>query len=169
VNRQIRIETAGDIAAVFDVNVAAFPTRAEARLVDVLRESAKEHMSLVALENHEIVGHIMFTPVTLESYDEARLMGLAPMAVSPAAQRAGIGTELVRAGLQQCRESGAGAIAVLGHPEFYPRFGFRPASQWRISSEYGVPEEVFMMMELKPGYLRNYHGVIRYDPASADV
>lgn len=99
-NRQIRIETAGDIAAVFDVNAAAFPTRAEGRLVDVLRESAKEHVSLVALESQEIVGHIMFTPVTLELYDELRLMGLAPMAVSPAAQRAGIGTELVRAGLQ---------------------------------------------------------------------
>ena len=168
-NRQIRIETAGDIAAVFDVNAAAFPTRAEGRLVDVLRESAKEHVSLVALESQEIVGYIMFTPVTLELYDELRLMGLAPMAVSPAAQRAGIGTELVRAGLQQCRESGTGAIAVLGQPEFYPRFGFRPASQWRIGSEYDVLEEVFMMMELKPGYLRNYHGVIRYDPAFADV
>ena len=98
-----------------------------------------------------------------------RLMGLAPMAVSPSMQRGGIGSELVKTGLLRCTESDVGAVAVLGHPQYYPRFGFRPASQWGIKSEYEVPEEVFMMMELSPGYLQGYQGIIRYDAAFADI
>ncbi len=165
----IRTETEDDRTAVFEVNAAAFPTAAEARLVDALRESAEKYVSLVALKNLAVVGHIMFSPVSIKPYDELRLMGLAPMAVSPSLQRDGIGTELVKAGLQRCRDLGVGAIAVLGHPEYYPRFGFMPASQWRIKSEYDVPEEVFMMMELSPGYLERYPGTVRYNPVFADV
>jgi putative acetyltransferase len=132
---RIRPETDADMADIFKVNAAAFPTEAEARLV----------------------------------FDELHLMGLAPMAVSPSLQRDGIGTELVNAGLQICRELGVGAVAVLGHPEYYPRFGFRPASQWGIKCEYDVPEEVFMLMELSPAYLQDYQGTIRYHAAFADI
>jgi putative acetyltransferase len=96
-------------------------------------------------------------------------MGLAPMAVSPSLQRGGIGSELVKTGLLRCTESDVGAVAVLGHPQYYPRFGFRPASQWGIKSEYEVPEEVFMMMELSPGYLQGYQGIVRYDAVFADI
>ena len=166
---QIRSETDTDKAAVFDINAAAFPTEAEARLVDALRESGSEYISQVALENHNIVGHIMFTPVTLEPFDQLHLMGLAPMAVSPTLQRCGIGAKLVKAGLKRCKELGVGAVAVLGHPEYYPRFGFRPSSQWDIKSEYDVPEDVLMMMELAPAYLQNYQGIIRYNAAFADI
>ena len=165
----IRPEKPADREAVSSVLAAAFPTEAEAGLVDVLRETAENPVSLVAMEDNELVGHIMFTHVWLEAFDELRLMGLGPMAVSPSAQRGGIGTLLVAAGLQQCREAGAGAVVVLGHPEFYPRFGFKPTSQWHICSEYDVPEEVFMLVELLPGYLAGYAGVIRYDPAFASV
>jgi len=165
----IRPETEEDRAAVFEVNAAAFPTRSEAMLVDVLRESADDNVSLVAVEDQQVVGHIMLTPVTLEPFDELRLMGLAPMAVSPSSQRGGIGMALVRAGLEHCRALGTGAVAVLGHPEFYPRFGFLPSSRWGISSEYDVPEEVFMMVELLPDYLENRQGVIRYHPAFAGI
>jgi len=154
---------------VYDVNAAAFATETEAKLVDVLRESASEYISQVAVENQSVVGHIMFTPVTLEPFEDLRLMGLAPMAVSPSLQRGGIGSELVKTGLLRCTESDVGAVAVLGHPQYYPRFGFRPASQWGIKSEYQVPEEVFMMMELSPGYLQGYQGIIRYDAAFADI
>ena len=129
-NARIRPETEGDRPAVFEVNAAAFPTPAEARLVDVLRDSVTEHISLVAVENEDIVGHIMFTPVTLDTCDTLQIMGLAPMAVSPSVQRGGIGSELVRAGLQCCRDLHIGAVAVLGHPDYYPRFGFRPSSEW---------------------------------------
>ena len=166
---QIRSETDDDKTAVYDINAAAFPTDTEARLVDALRESASEYISQVAVEDKNVVGHIMFTPVTLELFEDLRLMGLAPMAVSPSLQRGGIGSELVKTGLLRCTESDVGAVAVLGHPQYYPRFGFRPASQWGIKSEYEVPEEVFMMMELSPGYLQGYQGIIRYDAAFADT
>jgi len=166
---QIRPETAADRAAVFGINAAAFPTDAEAKLVDSLRTSADSFVSLVATDNHDVVGHILFTPVTLEPHDDLRLTGLAPMAVSPSRQREGIGTALVNAGLEGCRALGIGAVAVLGHPEYYPRFGFRPASQWGIKCEYDVPEEVFMLMELSPAYLQDYQGTIRYHAAFADI
>ena len=165
----IRAEKTSDREAVYGVLATAFPTAAEARLVDVLRDSADGPVSLVATENQELVGHIMFTPVWLDSCAELRLMGLGPMAVSPSTQRAGIGSLLVEAGLKQCREAGAGAVVVLGHPGFYPRFGFEPSSRWGIKSEYDVPEEVFMVLELLPDYLAGYSGVIRYDPAFAKV
>lgn len=166
---KIRSETEADKEAVFDINAAAFPTDAEARLVDSLRTSAEPLVSLVAVENEDVVGHIMFSKVTLESFDELQLMGLAPMAVSPSLQRGGIGTGLVNAGLQRCRELGIGAVAVLGHPGYYPRFGFRPATEWGIKSEYDVPEDVFMLLELSTGYLQPYEGKIRYHAAFADV
>jgi putative acetyltransferase len=166
---RIRSETDSDKEAVFDLNAAAFPTEAEAGLVDALRESVSEYIAHVAVENQDIVGYIIFTPVTLESFDELHLMGLAPMAVSPSLQRCGIGTKLIEAGLQSCRKLGVGAVAVLGHPEYYPRFGFRPSSQWGIKSEYDVPEDVFMVMELAPAYLQEYQGVIRYSAAFADM
>jgi len=169
VSIQIRSETDNDKTAVYDVNAAAFATETEAKLVDVLRESSSEYISQVAVEDQNVVGHIMFTPVTLEPFEDLRLMGLAPMAVSPTLQRGGIGSELVKTGLLRCTESDVGAVAVLGHPQYYPRFGFRPASQWGIKSEYEVPEEVFMMMELSPGYLQGYQGIIRYDAAFADI
>jgi len=169
VSIQIRSETDNDKTAVYDVNAAAFATETEAKLVDALRESASEYISQVAVEDQNVVGHIMFTPVTLEPFEDLRLMGLAPMAVSPSMQRGGIGSELVKTGLLRCTESDVGAVAVLGHPQYYPRFGFRPASQWGIKSEYEVPEEVFMMMELSPGYLQGYQGIIRYDAAFADT
>ena len=166
---QIRSETDNDKTAVYDINAVAFATETEAKLVDALRESASEYISQVAVEGQNVVGHIMFTPVTLEPFEDLRLMGLAPMAVSPSLQCGGIGSELVKTGLLRCTESDVGAVAVLGHPQYYPRFGFRPASQWGIKSEYEVPEEVFMMMELSPGYLQGYQGIIRYDAAFADI
>jgi putative acetyltransferase len=166
---EIRAEAEGDKAAVFEINAAAFETQSEARLVDTLRNSAEPFVSLVAVDGEEIVGHIMFTPVTLDSYDNLKLMGLAPMAVSPSRQRSGIGSALVNAGLERCRELGIGAVLVLGHAAYYPRFGFRPASLWGIRSEYDVPDDVFMLLELSPGYLRDYHGTIRYNAAFADA
>lgn len=168
-NVQIRAESEKDKHAVFAVNAAAFPTDAEAKLVDSLRLSASPVISLVAVGNKGIVGHIMFTPVTLEPFDDLRLMGLGPMAVSPAAQRQGIGSRLVEAGLQRCRDLAYGAVCVLGHPDYYPRFGFRASSAQGIRSEYDVPEEAFMLLELSANYLQDRHGVVRYNPAFAAV
>jgi putative acetyltransferase len=96
-------------------------------------------------------------------------MGLGPMAVAPGRQNSGIGSLLVGAGLDRCRAMGAVAVVVLGHPDYYPRFGFVPASGFSIDSEYDVPDEVFMAQELVPGALRQVTGRIHYHPAFADL
>ena len=165
----IRDETRRDHEAVRELNEAAFESDAEARLVDALREQATPVVSLVAEEDSAIVGHILFSPVTLTDHESLGIMGLAPMAVAPSRQRQGIGSSLVRAGLDRCRDLGAGAVVVLGHPEFYPRFGFVPSTRFDIGCEYDVPEDVFMVTELKPGFLRGTSGTIRYHPAFGEL
>lgn len=164
----VRPETQKDRLAVHALNVSAFGGPGEARLVDELRAQAQPVISLVAEENGAIVGHIMFSPVSLESHP-GLLMGLAPMAVAPQRQRAGIGSALVRGGLEQCKELGASVAVVLGHPKFYPRFGFSPAASFGIASEYDVPEEAFMALELRPGALRGASGKVQYHPAFGNL
>ena len=144
----IRPEREADQAAVYTVNAAAFATEAEAKLVDVLRTDAHPIVSLVAEEQGQIVGHIMFSPVSLSGDPQLKVMGLAPLAVIPHHQRTGIGSALVRTGLEQCKQLGAVAVVVLGHPSYYPRFGFVPSSRFDIDCQYEVPEEAFMAMEL---------------------
>jgi putative acetyltransferase len=126
-------------------------------------------ISLVAEHEREIVGHIMFSPVSLAGHADSKIMGLAPMAVAPEHQRIGIGSALVVAGLEHCKRIGIGAVVVLGHPRYYPRFGFVPATRFGMVSEYDAPEEAFMALELLPGYLGRKAGVIRYHPAFAVV
>jgi putative acetyltransferase len=161
----IRPELQTDIAAVRAVNCAAFETGTEADLVDALREQADPIISLVADEAGAIVGHILFSPVTLSGHAELKIVGLAPMAVIPGHQRRGVGSALVRAGLERCRQLGYRAVIVLGHSEYYPRFGFVPASRFGITCEYEVPDEVFMAVELEPGVLAGASGRISYHPA----
>ena len=158
-----------DLESVYGVNAAAFPTSAEAELVDRLRKSTDSFISLVAEEKDLIVGHIFLSPVILGTARDLKLMGLAPMAVRPENQKQAIGSALVEAGLKRCEQAGIGAVVVLGHPEYYPRFGFIPASQFEISCEYDVPDEVFMAMEIRGGYLDNLHGTISYHPAFAKL
>jgi putative acetyltransferase len=165
----IRAERDTDRAAIHTVNAAAFPTPAEADLVDALRQQAHPLVSLVAERDGAILGHILFSPVTLEDRTDLRIMGLAPMAVAPEHQRSGIGSALVRAGLDACKQLGFSAVVVLGHPEYYPRFGFSPAVRYGIRSEYDVPDEVFMAMELVPGALRDAKGTVRYHEAFSSV
>ena len=166
---QIRCEGPADVAAVRTVNSAAFKTCAEADLVDALRAQADPIVSLVADDAGSIVGHICFSPVRLLSHPALKIMGLAPMAVLPAAQRGGIGSALARAGLARCTDLGYVAVVVLGHPEYYPRFGFAPASRFGIRSEYHVPDEAFMVRELEAGMLTGKAGTIRYHPAFANL
>ena len=157
----IRLEQLQDIPGIHQVNRQAFETAVEADLVDVLRRQASPLVSLVAIVDDAIAGHILFSPVTLSSDANARLAGLAPMAVVPARQRQGIGTALVTAGLEQCRRLSFDAVVVLGHAESYPRFGFIPASRYGLTCEYDVPDDVFMTTELTPGALAGQSGVIR--------
>ena len=165
----IRTEEESDRASVHAVNVSAFETSTEADLVDVLREQARPIVSLVAEDDGQVVGHIMFSPVTLCEHDDVKVTGLGPMAVAAGRQRKGIGARLVTAGLAQCRQMGFVAVVVLGHPGFYPRFGFCPSSRFGIDSEYDVPPEVFMAMELQPGALSGKAGRVKYHAAFGDV
>jgi len=165
----IRAEERRDWAAVHAVNVSAFETPAEANLVDALREQARPLVSLIAEDNGAIVGHIMFSPVSLSGHPALKIMGLAPMAVAPEHQRKGIGSALVRAGLEQCKQLGLSAVVVLGHPAYYPRFGFSSCARFGIGCEYEVPEEVFMVVELQAGFLRGASGKVRYHAAFSNV
>jgi len=165
----IRPERETDHATVHAINAAAFPTPLEADLVDALREQAHPLISLVAESDGTILGHILFSPVTLDSRPGLPIMGLAPMAVTPEHQSSGIGSALVRAGLEECRQKGFSAVVVLGHPEYYPRFGFVPAVRYGLRSEYDVPDEVFMVQELVPGALQGATGTIRYHAAFGSV
>ena len=159
---QIRHERNADRPQVRQVNEAAFGAAAEATLVDLLRAEAAPCISLVADDEGTIVGHIMFSPVALSTDPHLRMMGLAPMAVLPERQRQGIGTALIGQGLAACASLGAGAVVVLGHPGYYPRFGFVPASRFHLACEYDVADDVFMAVELTPGFLSGRAGMIRY-------
>jgi putative acetyltransferase len=161
----IRDEAETDRRAIHALNRAAFGGAAEADLVDALREQVDPLISLVAEEGGTIVGHIMFSPVDLPGHPAVRIMGLAPMAVSPACQGPGIGSALVRAGLERCRELGAGAVVVLGHPDYYPRFGFSRASTFGIGCPYDAPEEALMVIELQAGQLEGALGTVHFHGA----
>lgn len=164
----VRAEAEADRRAVYALNSSAFGRPNEAQLVDALRVQAEPVVSLVAEENDKVVGHIVFTPVSLLTYREL-IMGLAPMAVIPARQRSGIGSALVRTGLERCKEWGATAVVVLGHPDFYPKFGFVPAVRFGLRCEYDVPEEAFMAIELRPGALHGVSGTVKYHAAFSNV
>lgn len=161
---RVRRETAADRAAVHTLNSAAFGQAAEADLVDALRNAAGV-ISLVAEIDGQVTGHILFSPVTLAGHESLAIAGLAPMAVTPERQRQGVGSALVRAGIGKCRQAGVGAVVVLGHAQYYPRFGFATAIERGIGCEYEAPPEAFMLLELQPGYLRGASGTIRYHPA----
>lgn len=167
----IRAEEKKDWESVHEVNTSAFETLGEADFVDILREQAQPVISLVAEDEDDgtIVGHIMFSPASLHGYPELKIMGLAPTAVVPEHQGKGIGSALVRAGLEQCKQLDFGAVIVLGHPEYYPRFGFTPSTRFGIGCEYEVSEEAFMLLELHPGYLRGASGKVEYHAAFKNV
>jgi putative acetyltransferase len=162
----IRSEAPDDVAAVRAVNELAFRQPVEANLVDTLRQSCGEALSLVAVDENRaaVVGHILFTPVVVESHGGRVVgMGLAPMAVHPDCQRQGIGSTLVRHGLRILAERGCPFVVVVGHAEYYPRFGFEPASRHRLASQWdGMPDEAFMVMILDQPAMTGVGGVARY-------
>lgn len=166
---RVRPETEADSAAVRAVNEAAFDTPAEADLVEALRRRNASLVSLVAEVEGVVVGHILFSPVSLIGHKDLNLVGLAPMAVVPDRQRKGIGSSLVRQGLARCKDLGFCAVVVVGHTEYYPRFGFVPAHRYGLRCEYDVPAGVFMVAELEVGALNSASGLVRYDDAFAGV
>jgi len=160
---KIRPELPEDFQKVRHINIEAFDTEAEANLIEALRNSGIPLISLVAEVNGELVGYILFSPVTLaEDNSIIPIAGLAPMAVVPKCQRKGIGSMLVEEGIRCCKEAGYAAVVVLGHPDYYPQFGFAPSVKYGIKSQYDVPDEVVMVKELKEGALANCSGTVKY-------
>jgi putative acetyltransferase len=159
----IRPERSQDAFRVRHVNEQAFGQPLEADLVEKLRQRCIDSLSLVA-EDDAVVGHILFTPVVVESARRRVLgMGLAPMAVLPDRQRQGIGSQLVRRGLDILRERGCPFVVVVGHPEYYPRFGFEPASAHGLASQWeGVPDAAFMVLVLDVDAMAGVSGVAKY-------
>ena len=160
----IRHETPDDYAVIREVNRLAFGCDDEADLVERLREEGVVTASLVAVEGGEVVGHILFSEMTIETEGGAvRAAALAPMAVRPGRQRRGFGSRLIAAGLEACCERGHGIVIVVGHPEYYPRFGFS-AAQGQSLAGPGAGE-AWMALELIPGALEGVKGKVRYAKA----
>ena len=183
----IRAEKPGDASRFREVNELAFGRAVEADIVDALRLARPDALSLVAEESAAggdgdtspssgggaegagndggtVVGYLLFTPATVVSRGRRVAgMGLAPLAVIPNRQRQGIGSALVRRGLDILRESTCPFVVVLGHPAYYPRFGFEPAAAAGLSSQWdGVPDEAFMALVLDAESMRGVSGVARY-------
>ena len=159
----IRHEAPGDIPSIRKVNELAFDRPGEAALVGALRKHGGVTLALVAEVDDAIVGHILFSPaMVVGETGETDAVALAPIAVLPGHQRQGIGTSLIEHGLALLREAGHGLVIVLGHADYYPRFGFVPASQYDIRCPFQVPDEAFMALELRQGAAPAGGGVVRY-------
>ena len=156
---EIGDERAGDEAAIRRVTTEAFGQPDEAEIIDALREHCTNRLSLVALDGDDVVGHILFTPATLEHVEG---MGLAPMAVLPDRQREGIGSKLVRRGLDELRERDYPFVIVLGHPEYYPRFGFERASARGIRCKWEASGEAFMILVFDEAAMAGVSGLAHY-------
>lgn len=157
----IREEKAGDEPGIRDLNTAAFGRLVEARIVDALRESCPDLVSLVAVHGDRVVGHIFFSPATVESGPAG--MCLAPLAVLPDCQRRGIGSALMERGIAVLRERGCPFVIVYGHPAYYQRFGFERASAHGIASHLpDVPDDAFMVLALDAGAMAGVAGVVRH-------
>jgi putative acetyltransferase len=168
----IRPEQPLDYPAIFEVNKLAFDNENEPRLVETLRHAPGflPELSLVAVLENQIVGHILFSPVVIgTSSGDRSILALAPVAVRQDFQNRGIGSELIRQGLEACRRLGHRIVVVLGHSNFYPRFGFKPARPRGVTAPFPVPDEAWMVLELQPGALSGVQGTVRFPPAFDDV
>ena len=161
----VRQEVPCDVPAIREVYEAVPDMSAEADLVDALRDAGAHVVSLVAVQDGRVVGHILFTPVQIEAAPQGvAVLGLAPLAVRPDRQAQGIGSQLVEAGLAACAARAA-AVIVLGHPSFYARFGFAQADRFGLVCEFDAPPEAFMAIELLPGALADCRGIVTYHRA----
>lgn len=156
---KFREEHPEDLPAIREVNRRAFGQEHEGRIVDALRSNGAALLSLVATVEDEVIGHIMFSPITIGEVTGA---ALGPMAVVPGQQRKGIGSSLVELGTLNLKKAGWPFIIVLGHAEYYPRFGFRPASSFGITCEWEVPDDVFMVLVLDEEKMQGVSGLAKY-------
>lgn len=169
---QFEPETATDRAQIRQVVTAAFGRPNEADLIDKIRLSPHfmPELSIVAREAKTVVAHVLFSCITVESPEHSfGAIALAPVAVDPDYQNRGIGTRLIQAGLAQCEVLGNAIVIVAGHPRYYSRFGFQPASRFGIRAPFSIPDTAFMVRELIPGRLKSIHGIVRYPDCFNEV
>ena len=158
---EIRNERPEKSPAIQQVHTKAFGGSAEAKLVRLITERKKALISLVAVSDESVVGHILFSRVTIDNAPAAfNGVGLAPLAVLPKLQRRGIGSKLIREGLERCKQAGYDAVVVLGDPAYYSRFGFVRATDFGLQNEYGVHDE-FMVLPLRRGALDGVSGMVK--------
>ena len=155
----IREERPDDVAVIRRINQHAFGQDDEANIVEALRANNGVLLSLVATRDGEVVGHLMFSVATIGDVIGA---ALGPMAIHPHHQRQGIGSQLVEAGIHTLKGAGCPFIVVVGHPEFYPRFGFKPASAYGLQCEWNVPDDVFMVLMLDSARTSSLSGAVKY-------
>lgn len=168
-NINVRPETPEDIAAIRQVEEAAFGRPTEADLVDLCRSRGKVTLSLVAVDGEQVLGHVLFTPLTLEPVHPGWLgVGIGPIAVLPEHQRTGIGSRLMTIGLELCRTNGYDYVVLLGDPRYYCLFGFIPAREFGLTSDYGDGDE-FQARELRPGVLKVAKAKVKYVGEFAEV
>jgi putative acetyltransferase len=168
----VRAEKREDIGAIRMVNRLAFGQEDEADLVQRIRKSSDfiPGLSLVAVKDSKVVGHILFSHIQIETVQRnVKALSLAPMAVLPEFQNSGIGSQLVRIGLEKCRDLEHKIVVVIGHPEYYPRFGFVPARKKGLDLHFPVPDEAFMVCELEPDALEGIEGKVKFPPEFEDV
>jgi putative acetyltransferase len=161
----IRAENGEDQEAIREVNTQAFGREEEAQLVEELRRLPEflRELSLVAWHAERIIGHALFSRVRIQNEDGGvEALTLGPIAVLPAFQRQGVGSRLIYAGLDQGKALNYPAVVLIGHPTYYPRFGFLPASRYGLKSRYQVPDDVFMALPLRPDGLAGITGNVVY-------
>lgn len=157
---EIRKERPDDVAAIREVNRLAFGQSQEGELVDALRSNGGILLSLVAVSDGKVVGHILYSPIVVGGAFQGAALG--PMAVLPDYQRQGIGSQLVAAGNRRIAQAGYPFVIVLGHAKFYPRFGFKPASAFGITCTWDVPDDVFMVLILDATRTEGISGLAQY-------
>jgi putative acetyltransferase len=162
----IRKETKKDHDAIYEVNKLAFRREKESRLVDIIRNGNNfiPDLSLVAEIDGKIIGHILFSKIEIHGNAKFISLALAPLAVIPEFQRKGIGAKLIEEGIRKAKELNFESIILVGHKEYYPRFGFKKASEWKIKCPFEVPDEAFMAIELSEDSLKDKSGTVIFPP-----
>ncbi|MEQ8524730.1 N-acetyltransferase [Gracilimonas sp.] len=158
------------IDTISSLTIKAFPSNAEANLIDKLREKLTNFYSFVAIKDGEVIGHILFTPVYLDGPENnISIFGLGPMAVLPKYQKSGVGSKLVRRSLKFLKKQEIDAVVVLGHKEYYSKFGFESSAKYGVKSEFDVPDDVFMIKFLNRDFKSILKGTIKYDELFSKV
>jgi len=160
----VRKEEKKDHKNIYDLNKSAFGQESESKLIEKIRKGSNfiPELSLIAEIGGRIVGYILFSRIKIINNHTFETLSLVPMAVLPEFQGKGIGSGLIKKGLEKAKELGFDSVIVLGHEKYYPRFGFKKAAEWDIKCPFEVPEEAFMALEIIEGALKNQAGTVKY-------